>query len=94
MKRRSPFRWFRPAAPCHVVAERLQEYLDHELDDVIAKRIARHLRACRRCGLEREVYAEIKRLLADRADAPDPAALDRLRAFGQELAEHGPPAGA
>jgi predicted anti-sigma-YlaC factor YlaD len=91
MNRRTPFEWLRPAMPCHVVAERLQEYLDRELDDLSARRIKRHLRACRRCGLELDVCAEIKQFLADRGESPDPAALDRLRAFGQELVEHGPP---
>lgn len=62
-----------------------------ELDDLSARRIKRHLRACRRCGLELDVCAEIKQFLADRGESPDPAALDRLRAFGQELVEHGPP---
>jgi len=39
--------------------------------------------------LELDVYAE--QFLADRGEALDPATLDRLRASGQELIEHGPP---
>lgn len=95
MNHRTPFRWLRPAVPCHVAAERLQEYLDGELDVVSARRVKRHLRMCRRCGLEYEVYAQIKRYLAGRRGTPDPAVVDRLRAFGQELVAHGPssPAG-
>lgn len=91
MNRRNPLQWLRRSAPCHVVAARLQEYLDHEIDDLTARRIRRHLKACRRCGLESEVYTEIKRALAGRAVVTDPGALDRLRAFGRELVEHGPP---
>jgi len=89
MNRRTPFRWLRRAVPCHVAAERLQEYLDGELDSLSARRVKRHLRMCRRCGLEHEVYAEIKQYLGHRSGTPDPAALDRLRAFGRELVEHG-----
>jgi predicted anti-sigma-YlaC factor YlaD len=74
---------------CRQVGRLLQRYLDHDLDDVTARRIMRHLDDCRRCGLEAAVYTEIKASLARRgADVPADT-LDRLRAFGERLVREG-----
>jgi anti-sigma factor RsiW len=75
---------------CHQVAERLQAYLDDEIDDLTARRIAHHLEDCRRCGLELSVYTEIKQSLSSRGAPVDRSAVERLRAFGERLAEEGP----
>jgi anti-sigma factor RsiW len=71
----------------------LQSYLDGNVDEVTARRVAAHLEDCRRCGLEVEVYSEIKAALANKRDAIDPAALDRLQHFATHLA-HGDDPGA
>jgi anti-sigma factor RsiW len=78
--------WAQRRLTCPEVARLLQRYLDGEIDDVMAQRIARHLDHCRRCGLEAETYSAIKRSLrAHRADVP-PEALERLQSFARQLA--------
>lgn len=71
---------------CHQVGRVLQSYLDDELDDDAAHRVAAHLEDCRRCGLEAEIYEALKVSLrrgpAGLADGP----VTRLREFGERLA--------
>lgn len=74
-------------ASCMQVMRVLQSYLDGQIDEVTARRVANHLEACRRCGLEASTYLEIKASLARKASEVDPLALDRLRAFGTALTE-------
>ena len=74
---------------CMEVGRLLQRYLDGVLDDDRADRLAAHLEACRRCGLEATTYERIKVSLAARGDSPLPAdAIARLTQFAQDLA-HG-----
>lgn len=80
----------RGEASCAEVARVLQSYLDGHLDDLSARRVHRHLEHCRRCGLEAETYEAIKEAVARRAARIDPDALQRLRDFGERLAEEGP----
>lgn len=77
-------------AGCAEVAAVLQSYLDGQVDDLTARRVGRHLEHCRRCGLESATYEAIKHAIARRARDVDASALDRLRAFGERLAEEGP----
>ncbi len=72
-------------ASCMQVARQLHAYLDGEIDDVTARRIARHLEVCRRCGLEASTYTEIKRSLPRRGEPVPDDALERLRRFGNDL---------
>ncbi|HEV8624022.1 MAG TPA: zf-HC2 domain-containing protein [Acidimicrobiia bacterium] len=72
---------------CKEVGKILQSYLDGELDELWARRVARHLEDCRRCGMAAETYAEIKQSLRRFADPLPEDSLDRLRAFGEQLAE-------
>ncbi len=71
---------------CHQVGKVLQSYLDDELDDDAARKVAAHLEDCRRCGLEAETYEALKASLqrgpAGLADEP----VTRLREFGERLA--------
>jgi anti-sigma factor RsiW len=64
----------------------LQSYLDGHTDELTAQRVAKHLEACRRCGLEAATYREIKAALTRSAEPPDRQAIERLRAFGSSLA--------
>lgn len=74
---------------CAQVGEILQHYLDGELDDERARRLAHHLEDCRRCGLEAETYERIKASLVGRR-APVPAdSLARLREFGARIVRDG-----
>lgn len=75
---------------CRQVAKVLQRHLDGEIDETTAARVAGHLEACRRCGLEASVYERLKASLARCAPAVDAEPLERLRRFGAELAAHGP----
>ena len=75
-------------ASCRRIAKRLQTFLDGELDTASAATVARHLEACRRCGLEADTYERVKASLT-RADADHAAdramALVRLRRFAAGL---------
>ena len=85
--------WFRrrdDMASCHEVARVLQNYIDREVDERTARRVARHLEICRHCGLEVSTYEEIKHALGRHTPALDPAALQRLQAFSQNLTATGP----
>lgn len=79
--------WGREELRCREVGKVLQSYLDGELDEVLARRVTRHLEMCRRCGMSAETYVAIKRALRRSAGSPPQDALDRLRAFGEQLAE-------
>jgi anti-sigma factor RsiW len=71
---------------CAEVADLLQQYLDDESDEPTARLVSAHLEDCRRCGLEADVYRDIKASLARRrAPLPEPVAA-RLRHFGALLA--------
>ena len=73
-------------ASCMQVMRVLQSYLDGHTDEVTTRRVAKHLEACRRCGLEAATYGEIKASLARRATPLDQTAIERLRSFGTALA--------
>lgn len=79
-------------ASCLEVSKALQAYLDDEIDDLSARRISRHLEICRRCGLDAATYAEIKRAVARRRTVPLKA-VERLRKFGERVADGEFPAG-
>ena len=77
---------------CMATMRVLQTFLDGALDEVTARRVAEHLEDCRRCGLEAEVYQEIKAALGAQDRAVDPRAIERLRHFGEQLARSDAPA--
>lgn len=70
---------------CRKVGRVLQSYLDGAVDDLTARRVARHLEDCRRCGLEADTYLAIKVSLARREPRLPDDVLDRLRDFGRQL---------
>ena len=74
---------------CRQVGKLLQFYLDGEIDDVTAERLAVHLEACRRCGLEHDTYAAVKETLRRRAPAVPEEPVARLRAFSEQLVTGG-----
>lgn len=77
--------WRRRPLTCHEVGEVLQTYLDAELDDATAARVAAHLDDCRRCGLEAETYDELKASLRRRGQQVPAEPVARLRSFGERL---------
>lgn len=91
MNRRRLRLFRRSAVPlaCEQVAEVLQQYLDDQTDDDLARRVGAHLDDCRRCGLEADTYRRIKQSLASqRGPVPDDS-LERLREFGARIARDG-----
>ena len=82
----------RDEASCREVSRVLQAYLDGQVDELSARRVSRHLEACRRCGLEAEVYDRIQdavgRMNRDVSSLP----LERLRDFARRLGDEGPQA--
>lgn len=70
---------------CREVGRVLQSYLDNDVEEDFAEKIAAHLEACKDCGLEVETYQRIKSSLASKMPEVDPAAIERLRAFGDSL---------
>ena len=84
----------RNRARCLRTVRVLQSYLDGALDELPARRVADHLEACRRCGLEAEIYRAIKASLSERNRPVDHVTLERLRRFSERLAtEEEPTAG-
>ncbi|GAC1602892.1 MAG: zf-HC2 domain-containing protein [Acidimicrobiales bacterium] len=78
----------RQTASCMQVMRVLQSYLDGQIDEITARRVASHLEACRQCGLEASTYLEIKASLARKGSPADEQTLDRLRAFSAALVEN------
>ena len=73
----------RPLDSRHV-AHLLQAYLESDLDQAAARRVAAHLEDCRRCGLEAATITKIRRALAGRYQ-PAPESVARLQAFCESL---------
>ena len=76
---------------CRQVGQVLQSFLDGELDTPTVEQVDRHLELCRRCGMESDVYRQIKVSLARAGGDVPELALRRLRHFGEQLTagEHG-----
>ena len=81
--------WARRPLMCPEVGRLLQRYLDGEIDELKAQRIARHLEDCRRCGMKAETYVAIKRSLHEHRPSVPADTVERLRAFGERLATEG-----
>ena len=77
-------RLFQPP-DCREVQQVLQSYLDGELPEAEHHKVAAHLEHCDRCGIDADVYRRVKRSLGELRHDPDPAALDRLRSFAEDL---------
>jgi anti-sigma factor RsiW len=71
---------------CHKIARLIQRYLDAEIDDEQAARVARHLEECRDCGLAADTYLTIKAALARRRLTIDDDVVKRLTEFAERLA--------
>jgi len=83
-------------ARCVEAGRKLQSYLDGELDADARQRLSTHLELCRRCGLEADVYRQLKASLARVNQNHNPSGLEqsmqRLRAIAEDLIHNGPPA--
>lgn len=73
---------------CPEVGRSLQRFLDGELaDEVEIDSLAAHLEECKRCGLEADVYRRIKDAIEHRRSEVPEESVQRLREFGERLAE-------
>ncbi|MDX1659691.1 MAG: zf-HC2 domain-containing protein [Nitriliruptorales bacterium] len=77
-------RFFAPP-DCREVQKILQSYLDGELPESEHHKVAEHLEHCDRCGIEAEVYREVKRSLGRLHQPPDPTVMERLRSYTEDL---------
>lgn len=75
---------------CMRVRRFLQAFLDGTLDEERHGRVARHLEACRRCGLSAEAYRSLKDQLRAQSLPVDPDAVGRLERFVDHLAGDDP----
>jgi anti-sigma factor RsiW len=82
--------WARRPLMCPEVGRLLQRNLDGEIDELKARRIARHLEDCRRCGMKAETYSAIKRTLREHRPSVSADTVERLRSFAERLAAEGP----
>ncbi|MGH3492540.1 MAG: zf-HC2 domain-containing protein [Sciscionella sp.] len=74
-------------ARCLRTSRALQGYLDGEADELTTRRVAAHLKYCRRCGLQASTYRAIKQALRAGGGEVDELALRRLRAFTRSLTD-------
>lgn len=72
-------------ARCLHVAEQLQAYLDDEVDRPTARVVTRHLRRCKRCGLEARTYRLIERAVSQGPGVVDREVVAELRRFAATL---------
>lgn len=75
---------------CARVRKVLQAFLDGELDERHAGMVAAHLEHCERCGIEADVYQQVKTELRQLRADPDPAAMRRLRQFAADISTSEP----
>lgn len=87
MIRRSRFRRAQSPANCREVGQAIQGFIDCEVETDFATKIAEHLEDCKRCGLEAEVYTQIKTSLEERRSPVDEHVVARLRDFGSSLSD-------
>lgn len=83
-------RLFKREMSCSEIMEVLQSYLDGETDASVARKVASHLRECKRCDTESGVYDRIRQSLGNREIEVDPQVMEALTEFGRNLAQDGP----
>lgn len=74
---------------CSEAMRVLHAFLDGETDAATAHLVMAHLDDCLDCGLEDDLYREIKNSLT-RQERPDAQAVARLRSIGKSLLHTGP----
>ena len=80
----------RDALSCRQVTAVLQEYLDHELAAEEVPKVLAHLEKCRDCGLEVEIYTNMKTSLQAHQDEPSEDSVAKIQELAEQLATHGP----
>ncbi len=76
----------RSVMSCEEIMEVLQGYLDGEVDEETAKKVASHLHKCAHCAPEADLYSRIKESLASKQLVVDPDVMADLHAYGRRVA--------
>ena len=76
---------------CHEVAEVLQSYLDGELAERDAGRVAEHLEHCHRCDIEATTVQQVIEAIQRQRPALDDATVGRLTGVIDQLVQPGEP---
>lgn len=71
---------------CRQVRRLVQRFLDGEVDERTARRIADHLERCGPCGLDAATYRALKAALAQLRVPLDPSLVGRLERWVEDLA--------
>jgi len=85
----SMLKMLRMPPDCREVAKVLQSFLDGELAENQTDKVAEHVEHCERCGIEADVYMQVKESLRDLRTPPDRDVMQRLHAFADELTADG-----
>lgn len=75
---------------CHEVLEVLQSYIDGEVDEATAQKVAKHLDMCTGCTHEADVFRKIEAAVFAKAEPIDPAIIDSLTQYAMKLGESEP----
>lgn len=79
---------FKPGMSCRKAMKVMQAYLDGEVEENVAKKVAKHLNACEDCDKESLVFKKIKASLANRPENVNQEILNSLSAFTQDLVKN------
>ncbi len=77
---------FRPGMSCKKMMKVIQSYLDGEVDEKVARKVAKHLNACVDCDEESTVFKNIKKSLANKPEHISPEILSSLTEFTKNIA--------
>lgn len=86
---KSLFNRLRMPPDCREVAKVLQSFLDGELPPEQAGLVADHVEHCDRCGIDADVYRQVKDSLAQLRSPADRDVVGRLVAFADDLVGDG-----
>ena len=86
-------RIFKRGLTCQQVEAVLQQYLDEELEATEVPKVLKHLETCKACGLEAEMYTQIKSSLISHQEMPSDDSMTRIRSLAEQLATSGIPEG-
>lgn len=85
-------RSMRDRIECMRIRPLLQPFVDGELDAAQRRRVARHLEACRRCGLAAATFEALRQRLHNFDGPVDHDAVGRLERFVDRMTDDDRPA--
>lgn len=83
------------AMSCLEAARLIDGYIDGEIDEATCAKIVYHLEICRECGMEAELYMQIKIAVGRHRTSVSAESLAKLREYARglvgEATDHRPP---